>query len=169
MKIEEGSYYHIYNRGNNRGIIFFQESDYVHFLNQFNNYLKSSVDIYVYCLMPNHFHFFIKINDKTTFEKGIKNFLISYVKYVNFKYYRVGGLFQGRYKASPVKTDSYFTQIVTYIHQNPLILPNVEKLEDYKHSSYREYLNDVNCYLNKDEVINWFGNLEQFRLIHEQI
>jgi len=167
MKIEEGSYYHIYNRGNNRGIIFFQESDYIHFLNQFNKYLKSTIEVYAYCLMPNHFHVFIKVNNKPAFEKGIKNFLISYVKHINLKYYRVGSLFQGRYKASRIKSDSYFTRIITYIHQNPLALPHVARLEDYKYSSYPEYLNDINSHLNKEEVINWFGNLEQFRLIHE--
>lgn len=166
MKIEEDCYYHIYNRGNNKGIIFFQESDYAHFLNQFNEYLKSCTEIYAYCLMPNHFHFFAKITNKANFEKGIKNFFISYVKHINFKYDRVGSLFQGRYKVSQITSDSYFTRIITYIHQNPLSLPAIEKLEDYKYSSYHEYLTNVPSCLNKEVVIDWFGNLKQFIIGH---
>lgn len=169
MKIEAGNYYHVYNRGNNRGMIFFHERDYAHFLNQFSKYLKSSIEIYAHCLMPNHFHFFVKIKNKVEFEKGIKNFFISYVKHINLKYKRLGSLFQGRYRVREVNSDSYFTKIITYIHQNPLVLPAVDRLEDYKYSSYREYLGDVPSRLNKDEVINWFGNLTQFIIAHKTL
>ncbi|SFG57656.1 transposase [Pedobacter insulae] len=167
MKIEESSYYHVYNRGNNKELIFFQENDYIHFLDHFIKYVKPFIEVYAYCLMSNHFHFFLRIKDKAGFEKGIKNFFISYVKHINFKYERVGSLFQGRYKVSRITSDSYFTRVITYIHQNPLSLPLVTKLEDYKYSSYQEYLTDEPSQLNKEEVINWFGNLEQFIINHQ--
>lgn len=166
MKIEECNYYHLYNRGNNKGLIFFHKSDYGHFLAHFIYYVKPSIELYAYCLMSNHFHFFLRINNKAEFEKGIKNFLISYVKHINFKYERVGSLFQGRYKVSKITSDSYFTRIITYIHQNPLKLPFIGKMEDYKYSSYQEYLTNEPSQLNKKEVIDWFRNLEQFIIDH---
>src|SRR5688572_16108461 len=95
---DEGEFYHLYNRGNNRGRIFFEEENYVFFLKRFSSYLCQYVDVFAYCLMPNHFHFFIRINDVPGFEKGIKNFFISYSKAINSRYNRVGHLFQGRYK-----------------------------------------------------------------------
>jgi len=117
MKIEEGCCYHVYNRGNNKGKIFFEDRNYIFFLMQFKKYVSPSADVFAYCLMPNHFHFFIRVNKKAEFERGIKNLFISYVKAVDQTYNRVGGLFQGRYKVKKVNSGTYYTRIVTYIHQ----------------------------------------------------
>ena len=62
-EMEEGNFYHIYNRGNNKQPIFFEKKNYYHFLNRFDKYLSSFLDIYAYCLMPNHFHFLAKIRE----------------------------------------------------------------------------------------------------------
>ncbi len=59
MKKEEGKYYHIYNRGNNKQKIFFDDENYLFFLSKFKKYLIPNIDVFAYCLMPNHFHFFI--------------------------------------------------------------------------------------------------------------
>jgi len=119
--------------------------------------------------MPNHFHFFIKINDKKLFEKGIKNFFISYSKAINKKYARVGSLFQGRYKASEITTDSYYTTIITYIHQNPVVAGLVKDMNDYKYSSYLAYVSNKDTMLDKNEVLKWFGGLDAFIQHHEMI
>ena len=70
MKIcmESGKFYHIYNRGNNRETIFKEVKNYYFFLQNFQNYLQNYIDIFSYCLMPNHFHFLIKIKE---FESSI--------------------------------------------------------------------------------------------------
>ena len=67
--MEPGNFYHIYNRGNNKENIFFEEKNYYYFLKKFDEYLSAFSDVYAYCLMPNHFHFLIKIketSDKTS-------------------------------------------------------------------------------------------------------
>jgi REP element-mobilizing transposase RayT len=118
--------------------------------------------------MPNHFHFFLRINDFENFEKGIKSFFISYAKAINKKYDRVGGLFQGRYKCLEINSIAYFTRIVTYIHQNPIAANFVKKLEDYKFSSYVAYLSpNQKSVIKRDEVIEWFGDLNNFVKWHE--
>jgi putative transposase len=61
--MEQGNLYHIYNRGNNKQLIFFERKNYIYFLKLFKNYLSSYIDVYAYCLMPNHFHFLIKIKE----------------------------------------------------------------------------------------------------------
>ena len=162
MKINPETYYHLYNRGNNKDIIFFEPDNYIFFLSQFKKHVSPYCQVYAYCLMPNHFHFFLKIKDKTYFDKGIKNFFISYSKSINKKYSRVGSLFQGRYKASEITTDSYYTTVVTYIRQNPVVAKLAKNMEDYKYSSYRAYLSDKVTMLNKKEVLEWFGGLEYF-------
>jgi putative transposase len=112
--------------------------------------------------MPNHFHFFIRVNDTEQFEKGIKNFFISYSKAINKRYNRVGSLFQGRYKVSEIKSDSYYTKIITYIHLNPIAADLVSNLGDYKYSSYNAYLSSKESILNRQEVLEWFGGLDAF-------
>src|ERR1700761_4270713 len=169
MKVYTDNYYHIYNRGNNKDLIFFEEENYLYFLNQFKKHVSPYCEVYSYCLMPNHFHFFIKINEEVFFEKGIKNFFISYSKSINKKYNRVGSLFQGRYKVSEIKSDNYYTTIITYIHQNPVAAKIVKNMEDYKYSSYTAYLSTKNTIISKQDVLDWFGGLDSFINPHKLI
>jgi putative transposase len=169
MKTYSDKYYHIYNRGNNKDLIFFEDDNYLYFLNQFKKHVSPFCNTYAYCLMPNHFHFFIKVIDEDSFEKGIKNFFISYSKSINKKYNRVGGLFQGRFKASEITSDSYYTTIISYIHQNPVIAGLVEKMEDYKYSSYLAYISDKKTLINKSEILEWYGVIEYFINSHQSL
>ena len=169
VKIEEGSYYHLYNRGNNRGEIFFEPKNYYYFLRQFKKHMETSCDVHAYCLMPNHFHMFVSVLDKKAFHKGIKNFFICYSKSINKQYDRVGSLFQGRYKAIEIKTDNYFTRIITYIHQNPLAAGLVKRLEDYKYSSYRKYFYKEPSLIKQKETLEWFNGLENLITEHQQV
>jgi len=167
MKVYSDRYYHIYNRGNNKDLIFFDEDNYIFFLDRFKKYVAPSCDVFCYCLMPNHFHFFIRVVNENVFENGIKNFFISYSKAINKRYDRVGSLFQGRYKASEITSDNYYTRIVSYIHQNPVAVGLVGKLEDYRYSSYSAYLSNKNTLLSKGEVLEWFGGVEHFIECHQ--
>jgi putative transposase len=166
---QEGGYYHLFNRGNNKGKIFFDTNDYFYFLKQFNNYLEPYIDVFSYCLMPNHFHFFIRINDSQKFNNGIKNLFISYAKTINKKYNRVGSLFQGRYKLSEVKTNDHFTRIIPYIHQNPFIAGLAKSLDGYRFSSYKGYLSNKKTNIKREEVLEWFGGIESFIEAHKLI
>ena len=107
-----------------------------------------------YCLMPNHFHILMK----ETVEGGMSRFMekltTSYAKYFNEKYKRVGGLFQGTFKAEHLNRDEYLKYIFAYIHLNPIkiIDPNWKEngiqqldkakkyLNTYTYSSYLDYL-----------------------------
>jgi putative transposase len=53
--------YHIYNRGNNREDIFYKEKNYHYFLEKYDEYLSSYLNTYAFSLIPNHFHFLIKV------------------------------------------------------------------------------------------------------------
>ncbi len=107
--MEPGSYYHIYNRGNNREIIFREDENYRFFLLRYKKYLAAYVTTHAYCLMPNHFHFLDRINDDkslaqrtsgklTPLEKAFRDFFISYAKSFNKRYGRTGSLFQYKFK-----------------------------------------------------------------------
>ncbi len=63
MDLKKGYLYHIYNQGNNRQKIFFKEENYTYFLQKVNTHIKPYADIIAYCLMPNHFHFMLLVNE----------------------------------------------------------------------------------------------------------
>jgi REP element-mobilizing transposase RayT len=58
------TYYHIYNRGNNRENIFIQERNYTHFMNLYGKYIEPIADTFAYCLLRNHFHVVVRIKSK---------------------------------------------------------------------------------------------------------
>jgi REP element-mobilizing transposase RayT len=61
--LEFGEYYHVYNRGINRGRIFFEERNYDYFLQLYAQHVVPIAETYAYCLLPNHFHFLVRIRD----------------------------------------------------------------------------------------------------------
>ena len=116
----EHAFYHVMNRGLERREIFKEKEDYEAFLGIILNlWSRLKFVLHSYCLMPNHYHFFIETPQANLSEimRGINGF---YTQAFNRKYKRVGPLFQGRYKALLVDKDAYALHLSRYIHLNPL-------------------------------------------------
>lgn len=62
-KLEAGLVYHVFNRGNNRENLFREERNYRFFMDLYRKYIVPTATTYAYCLMPNHFHFLLKIRE----------------------------------------------------------------------------------------------------------
>ncbi|HLV24036.1 MAG TPA: hypothetical protein VKY36_04590, partial [Moheibacter sp.] len=62
-KLEKGSFYHIFNRGNNKEDLFPDENGYAHFLKLISKHIIPIADVYAYCLLKNHFHLLIQIKE----------------------------------------------------------------------------------------------------------
>lgn len=153
MHLVEGEIYHVYNRGNNRETIFFRQENYPYFLTGLERFLNPHCDILAWCLMPNHFHFLIHANAQSTvvikdgsferqkFSQGVKQLLSSYTKAINKQEQRTGSLFQQKTKAICVTGNTnYAANVFHYIHQNPLKARLVSKMEEWEHSSFKDYL-----------------------------
>lgn len=134
VPVVTGHIYHIFNRGVNKGEIFFAEEDYQRFLLTATHYLikttkfsyekafilndpgsleeKPKVEILAYCLMPNHFHFLIKQLVDNGLSSYLQHVTNSYVHYVNIKYKRIGPLFQSRYKNILIETDEQLVHVL---------------------------------------------------------
>ena len=133
--------YHIMLRGINRQIIFEDEEDSEVFLETMGLYkAEFNCLIYGYCLMKNHAHLLVKI-DNDEIHNFMRKLGAKYVYWYNWKYDRVGGLFQDRYKSEPVEDDGYFLTVLRYIHQNPVKAGLCESVAEYEESSYNEYIN----------------------------
>ncbi len=138
-----GKFYHIYNRGVEKRVIFLKDADYFRFIHCLyelndskavvnlsrnvgvtisNNREKRDllVDVVCYCLMPNHFHLILKQHQDGGVTKFMQKLGISYAMYFNQKYERVGSLFQGRFKAVLIENDDYLMHLSRYIHLNPV-------------------------------------------------
>ena len=139
-KKSESGIYHVMLRGINQQQIFEDTEDCEKFI-QILKECKAVSDfkIFAYCLMHNHIHILIK-PEKEPLEQVFKRIGARYVYWYNIKYQRVGHLFQDRFKSEPVEDDSYFLTVLRYIHQNPVKAGICKKVEDYKYSSYQEYI-----------------------------
>ena len=181
MLFTEGSFYHIYNRGNDKQNIFFQERNYAFFLQKVEKYISSNADLIAWCLMPNHFHFLVHANSSSTkiikekpiainaLTEGIRLLLSSYTKAIQKQESLTGNLFQQKTKFKCV--DEYLTSAFHYIHQNPLRANLVDRLEDWRWSSLPQYHGRDKSQLCKKEIaykyveVNWSRLLEESHLV----
>lgn len=138
----EGEFYHLYNRGTDKRIVYESPADYQRFLELL--YLSNSkkafnvrdirlnhasvfefkrsdllVAIGAYCLMPNHFHLLLT----PLVDGGVSIFMnklaTGYTMYFNKRNERTGALFGGMFKAKHADTDPYLKYLYAYIHLNP--------------------------------------------------
>jgi putative transposase len=64
--------YHIYNRANGSEKLFRSDENYRYFLRQYQQYIEPIAETFCYCLMPNHFHFLIRIRSQKELEEFYK-------------------------------------------------------------------------------------------------
>jgi putative transposase len=132
--------YHVIVRGNQRQKTFLDESDYQAYLERLGRYRKGlGVTVYAYCLMPNHVHLLVETGAQplSRFMQGVQQ---SYTQYFNRKHRKVGHLFQGRYRAIVCDKDEYLLTLIRYIHQNPVRAKMVRKIDEYRYSGHRNYV-----------------------------
>ncbi len=173
-----GGIYHIYSRGIEERQIFADEKDFDKFIGFMRTYageyedeavkpgfkserlyvkrrrramnLHGEVEVWAYCLMPNHFHLLVKQNSVDGITKFMRRILTGYVMYFNEKYERRGGLFEGIYKGVLVDSVKKAAYLSRHIHLNPAVrtvrkFGPVEAVTssrplDYPYSSYKDYL-----------------------------
>ena len=129
-------------RGINQQQIFEDDEDNEKYLEVLGECKKvSGYKLYAYSLMGNHIHLLIKAEDEGI-EQIFKRIGARYVYWYNWKYRRSGHLFQDRFKSEPVGDDQYFLTVLRYIHQNPIKANLCSSIEEYKWSSYNEYLGE---------------------------
>lgn len=118
MELEKGNIYHIYNQGNNGQNIFFDRDNYLYFLKKIKKHILPFADIIAWCLMPNHFHLMVLINNEElhlsgsatlsrapttqTLNHSIGVMLASYTRAINKHQNKSGSLFRQKTKAECV-------------------------------------------------------------------
>jgi REP element-mobilizing transposase RayT len=141
----QGEFYHLYNRGVEKRIIYQDTADYSRFLEllyvantkketdlrSISRHHESLYDwdrgenlvkIGAYCLMPNHFHILLTPIQENGVSRFMSKLGTSYSMYFNKKYERTGGLFESEFKAKHANSDQYLKYLFAYIHLNPVKL-----------------------------------------------
>ena len=117
---------------------------------QLNNF-NQEIILLAYCLMPNHFHFFVKQKSINAIDKFMNSLATRYTMYFNRKYKRVGSLCQDVYKAVLIKNEAQFLHLSRYIHKQALNLDQP--------CSYPEYIGlRQTLWIKPDEVLAYFSN-----------
>ena len=180
---------HVYNRGNNREKIFYDDQDYKAFLFRvglalgfhqeelnkekllflpysrirISNINKKFFKLHAFCLMPNHFHLLIEQKSTVSISTLILKICTSYAKYFNKKYGRVGHVFQDQFKSVHVDSNSQLMWVSSYIHMNPVKAGLVKKPDQYKWSSYIDFISHRNLpIVHKNLLTEMFGNKDSF-------
>jgi putative transposase len=185
--LETDAFYHIFNKGINGEDVFKVENNYDLFLKKYDFHIEPFADTYAYCLLKNHFHLLIKtktdneilqnaeIKYPGKFVKSASQFISKqfahlfngYAQVINHATGRTGGLFETPFRRIEIKTDTYFSELIYYIHSNPQKHGFLNDFRDYRHSSYGSFLNEKPTKLKRAEVLKWFGNKDEFIKYHQ--
>ena len=147
--LSDSGLYHIVFRGVNHENIFESEADY-DYIHKTIQVVKNELgfELYAYCYMNNHVHLLIKEKKMGAISLIMQKILTRYAMYYNIQYERSGSLIGSRYKSKPVEKERYLLPLISYIHRNPVESGMVYRVEDYKYSSYKAYLD------KRDELVD---------------
>jgi len=155
--------HHITQRGNRRQQVFFKESDYELYLEILADKTKKyDVDIWCYCLMPNHVHLIGTPKKPESLSKAIGEAHKEYTRYINKRENWTGYLWQGRF-SSFVMDEKYFLASCKYIENNPVKAKMVKNVFDYKWSSanaHKKREDDILCRVAP--ALSYIENWEKF-------
>jgi len=124
----------------NNELLFRNDADYAYFMEVLRSRKeKYNFILYAFCLLPGHYHLLIETKDKNI-SKIMQAINTSYSLYFNNKYKRQGHLLQGRFGMQAVSKDATLLELTCQMHLNPLKLGLVKTIEEYRFSSYPEYI-----------------------------
>jgi REP element-mobilizing transposase RayT len=177
-----GLYYHLYNRGNNRQAIFFQQENYLFFLRGIKRYICPAAKVVAYCLMPTHYHILVRVESTQQTSEFLKNsevldsgglvsrammrLSVSYTKAINKRFGRVGALFQGQFQAKYLQNYAHLLNLCVYIHANPVKDGLAADPADWMYSNYLGWLGQRDGTLvDREFVSEHFGSPAEYQAL----
>ncbi len=194
QKFIEDGIYHIYNKSVTGETMFRDDNDYNRFIAKYQRYFGAFFDTYAYALMPNHFHFLVKVrqlNAKTQLmiakegtkmaqlvisnHRAIHHFLIDQLRrwlsghslYFNRKYQRTGPLLMNKVKRVGCSSSEKVKDLICYIHHNAMHHGLRQDFGQWDYDSFNLYRDDQEGgVIARKEVIEWIGDYENFIKMH---
>lgn len=184
IPLENGKYYHIYNRGNNGIDLFYEIENHKHFLRLYEKYIYPVAETYAWCLMKNHFHILVYIKETGEIDsakleysstdkpkivsasKQFSNLFNAYTLAMNKRYKRTGSLFEKNFRRKVINSETYFQKLVFYVHNNPVHHKFTEHIIEYPWTSYGTVISNKKTKLQREKVIEYFHDIENFKYYH---
>lgn len=134
---------------------------------------ESSVNILAYCIMHNHSHFLIYSENPEEISKFMQKVNTTYSIYYNKINNRVGYVFRNRFKSQEILDLRQLYTCLRYIHNNPVKADITKTMQDYKYSSYNEFLSENYQIINNNSIKLLFGDTDDFvpifKAVHERM
>jgi len=138
--VVEGVAHHVTQRGNRRQTVFFSDDDYAAYKSLLaEGCAAAGVDIWAYCLMPNHVHLILTPSDGDGLRAALSEAHRRYSRRVNFREGWRGYLWQGRFASAPMDED-HLMAAARYVELNPVRARLAAQPEDWPWSSARAHL-----------------------------
>jgi putative transposase len=180
------TYYHIFNRGNNRESVFLEDQNYYLFMQLYSKYIPPIADTIAYCLLRNHFHLYIRTKSAIEIldslgkrainrtrllhfpSRQFSNFFNAYAKIFNLTYHRTGSLFQHPFKRIPVNDTLHINRLIAYIHKNPQHHGFVDDFRDWPFSSFHCQDSQEGISITDQVALRFFQNSREYHRIHSR-
>ena len=163
-----GQFFHVMSQGINKEYIF--NDDYLK--QTYKNILyyktqENNINIISYCIMDNHVHLLLNVEDNEQMSRFMKQVNTSYAMFYNNSNNRVGYVFRDRYLSKLILNEKQIKVCIAYIHKNPIAAKMVNCMEEYKFSSYNEYFmptdkRNLICH-NAAEIIFGTNKIDEFK------
>ena len=138
----ETNFFHIMTQGINKNYIFDNPVDIKHYISIMYKLIEDhNVKIIAYCIMNNHAHILIEINDFKDMSKYMQRLNMKYGRYYNKKYNRVGYVFRDRYKSEGIYSEEHLNSCIRYIYNNPVKAGICNHAKEYPYSNYKSISN----------------------------
>jgi len=190
---EKGGIYHIYNKVVTGEKLFKKEEDYLSFLSKYEKYFSNYFETFAYCLIPNHFHFLVKVKNfeeinlkkentnfaqklltkKATVDEFLSHQASRMFSSIAISYNnrcipkRSGPLFKQGLKRVAQNTESQIIHQVCYLHHNPIHHKISSNYSDYRFSSYQAYLTESPSKVSRETCLQLMGGRDNFIKLHE--
>jgi REP element-mobilizing transposase RayT len=192
------AFYHITARAVGNQLLFLSDEFRAYFVYRFKTMLNGYITTLAYTLIDNHIHWMIRVNAPetliahlnqlhpvhlkehqrkylsgaldidTALELQFKDLFISYAMYFNKQFKRKGSLFIKPFRRVAIENQAHYTQLVGYIHCNRIKHLGIVDYQNYPWSSYHEIISDKPGFVDREEVLNWFGGKRAFEDYHEE-
>ncbi len=136
------TYFHIITQGINKNYIFDNNKDKKYYIKSMYELTEDNcVKIIAYCIMDNHVHILLKVEDINNLSKYMHRLNTRYGKYYNKKYKRVGYVFRDRYKSEGIYSQEHLYNCISYIYNNPVKAKICNNAKDYQYSNCKKTYN----------------------------
>ena len=154
--------HHVTQRGNRREQVFFNDGDYLTYLDFLREALaKSGAEIWSWVLMPNHVHLIIVPKDEDGLRKTLANAHRKYASRINARNKWTGHLWQGRY-GSAVMDEAHLYNAFAYVVLNPVRAGLVERAQDWRWSSIHAHLGKEDGITNTKAASSRVGSFSAY-------